>query len=46
MNDICKVNLRITAPVMADEYDMNRETGSFILIDEHTNETVAAGMIV
>jgi sulfate adenylyltransferase subunit 1 len=46
MNDICKVNLRITAPVMADEYDMNRETGSFILIEEHTNETVAAGMIV
>ena len=46
MNDICKVNLRITAPIMADEYDVNRETGSFILIDEHTNETVAAGMIV
>jgi sulfate adenylyltransferase subunit 1 len=46
MNDICKVNLRITAPIMADEYDVNRETGSFILIDEDTNETVAAGMIV
>ena len=46
MNDICKVNLRITAPIMADAYDVNRETGSFILIDEHTNETVAAGMIV
>ncbi len=45
MNDICKVNLRITAPVMSDEYNVNRETGSFILIDEATNETVAAGMI-
>ena len=46
MNDICKISLRITAPIMADAYDVNRETGSFILIDEHTNETVAAGMIV
>ncbi len=46
MNDICKVNLRITAPIMSDEYDVNRDTGSFVLIDEATNETVAAGMIV
>ncbi len=46
MNDICKVNLRITAPLMTDDYHMNRDTGSFILIDEATNETVAAGMIV
>ena len=46
MNDICKVNLRITAPIMIDDYHMNRDTGSFILIDEATNETVAAGMIV
>ena len=46
MNDICKVNLRVTAPIMSDEYDVNRDTGSFILIDEATNETVAAGMIV
>lgn len=46
MNDICKVNLRITAPIMIDDYSLNRETGSFILIDESTNETVAAGMIV
>lgn len=45
MNDICKVILRITAPIMSDEYNLNRETGSFILIDEGTNETVAAGMI-
>jgi len=46
MNDICKVNLRITGPVMIDNYSINRDTGSFILIDEATNETVAAGMIV
>ena len=46
MNDICKVNLRVTAPIMSDEYDVNRDTGSFVLIDEATNETVAAGMIV
>jgi len=46
MNDICKVNLRITAPLIIDGYNTNRETGSFILIDEATNETVAAGMIV
>jgi sulfate adenylyltransferase subunit 1 len=46
MNDICKVNLRVTAPLMTDDYDINRNTGSFILIDEATFETVAAGMIV
>ena len=46
MNDICKVKLRITAPLMTDDYHMNRDTGSFILIDDATNETVAAGMIV
>ncbi len=46
MNDICKVKLRITSPLIIDEYNNNRETGSFILIDEATYETVAAGMIV
>lgn len=45
MNDICKVKMRITAPIMSDEYSINRETGSFILIDDATNETVAAGMV-
>ena len=45
MNDICKVKLRTTAPIMMDEYSKNRRTGSFILIDEATNETVAAGML-
>ena len=46
MNDICRVNIRITAPIMSDDYDVNRETGSFVLIDDATNETVAAGMII
>lgn len=46
MNDICKVQLRTTKPVMVDSYRKNRQTGSIILIDEGTNETVAAGMIV
>ncbi len=46
MNDICKVKIRTTAPVMMDEYSRNRKTGSFILIDESTNETVAAGMLI
>ncbi len=46
MNDICKVKIRTTAPIMMDEYSRNRKTGSFILIDESTNETVAAGMLI
>jgi len=46
MNDICKVKIRTTAPIMMDEYSRNRKTGSFILIDEGTNETVAAGMLI
>ena len=45
MNDISKVKIRTTAPIMIDEYKQNRNTGGFILIDEATNETVAAGMI-
>jgi sulfate adenylyltransferase subunit 1 len=45
MNDICKVKLRTTAPIMMDEYSRNRKTGSFILIDSGTNETVAGGML-
>jgi sulfate adenylyltransferase subunit 1 len=45
MNDICKVKIRTTAPIMMDEYSRNRRTGSFILIDTATNETVAAGML-
>jgi sulfate adenylyltransferase subunit 1 len=46
MNDIFKVKLRASQPIMADAYRKNRNTGSLILIDETTNETVAAGMIV
>lgn len=46
MNDICKVILRTTKPLMVDSYRENRTTGSLILIDDATNETVAAGMIV
>ncbi|HNQ28363.1 MAG TPA: GTP-binding protein, partial [Aquaticitalea sp.] len=46
MNDICKVTLRTTKPLMVDSYRENRTTGSIILIDDATNETVAAGMVV
>ena len=37
--------LRLTEPVFADDYRRNRTTGSFILIDEDTHQTVAGGMI-
>lgn len=46
MNDISKVKIRTTQPLMFDSYRENRYTGSIILIDDATNETVAAGMIV
>lgn len=46
MNDICKIKIRTTKPLMIDSYRENRTTGSIILIDDITNETVAAGMIV
>jgi sulfate adenylyltransferase subunit 1 len=46
MNDIFKVHLRTTQPLMYDTYHRNRNTGSLILVDETTNETVAAAMIV
>jgi len=45
MNDIARVKIRSTKPIFADKYDQNRVTGSVILVDEATNETVAAGMI-
>ena len=45
-NDIGRISLRTSAPLIADSYSKNRITGSFILIDEMTNETVAAGMII
>ncbi|MDP9346415.1 MAG: GTP-binding protein, partial [Actinomycetota bacterium] len=45
LNDIGRVTLRTSSPVAADPYVANRATGSFILIDEATNDTVGAGMI-
>ena len=45
MNDIAKISLRVTKPLHVDAYTQNRITGSVILVDEGTNETVAAGMI-
>jgi len=46
MNDIGRISLRTAAPLIHDSYQRNRITGSLILIDPNTNETVAAGMIV
>jgi len=45
LNDIGRVTLRTSAPLAVDPYRSNRRTGSFILIDEATNATVAAGML-
>ena len=46
LNEIGRVSLRSTQPLFFDEYRRNRNTGSFILLDEATNATVAAGIIV
>lgn len=46
MNDIARVSIRTTKPLYYDRYTRNRTTGSLILIDESTNETVGAGMIL
>ncbi|WP_030491144.1 sulfate adenylyltransferase subunit 1 [Micromonospora chokoriensis] len=46
LNEIGRVRMRTTVPLLADEYRRNRTTGGFILIDETTNRTIAAGMIV
>ena len=46
MNDISRVKIRTTRPLMIDEYRDNRVTGSFTLIDDATHNTVAAGMIL
>jgi sulfate adenylyltransferase subunit 1 len=45
MNDIARVSLSLNQPVFCDPYRENRVTGSFILIDELTNQTVAAGLV-
>lgn len=46
MNDIGRVTIRSAQPLLYDAYRRNRQTGSIILVDEQTNETVAAGMIL
>lgn len=46
MNDICKAKIRTTKPLIIDSYRENRTTGSIVLIDDTTFETVAAGMIL
>ena len=45
LNEIGRIRLRTTQPIFADDYARNRTTGGFVLIDETTNRTVAAGMI-
>ena len=45
-NDIARITLRTTSPLFIDQYSRNRNTGSLILIDEATNNTVGAGMII
>ncbi len=46
MNDVARISIRTTQPLFYDPYKRNRSTGSVILIDEFTNDTVAAGMIL
>ena len=46
LNDIARIQIRTTKPLFFDSYRRNRNTGSIILIDESTNDTVAAGMII
>jgi len=46
LNDIGRIRLRLAEPLLVDPYAENRTTGAFVLVDEGTNETVAAGMVV
>ena len=46
LNDIGRVTLKTSAPLIVDPYRRNRATGSFILVDEARNDTVAGGMII
>jgi bifunctional enzyme CysN/CysC len=46
LNEIGRIRLRTTVPLFFDEYRRNRATGSFVLVDETTNNTVGAGMIL
>ena len=45
MNDIGRISLRTSSPIFYDSYRRNRNTGSFILVDPFSNETLAAGML-
>ena len=45
-NDIARVTIKLSQPLLVDKYNENRSTGSLILIDENTNNTVGAGMII
>jgi sulfate adenylyltransferase subunit 1 len=46
MNDIARISFKLAQPLMVDSYNVNRATGAFIVIDESTNNTVGAGMII
>lgn len=46
MNDIARITFKLAQPLMVDSYIVNRATGAFIVIDESTNNTVGAGMII
>ncbi len=46
LNDIARIAIRTTSPLFYDSYKKNRSTGSLVLVDEDTNETVGAGMII
>jgi sulfate adenylyltransferase subunit 1 (EFTu-like GTPase family) len=46
LNDLGVVRLRLAEPLAVDPYERNRATGAFILVDEATNDTVGAGMVV
>ena len=46
LNDIGRLHVDLAAPVMAEPYARNRDTGAFILVDEVTNATVGAGMVL
>jgi sulfate adenylyltransferase subunit 1 len=45
LNDIARISIKTSKPVCVDDYEGNRANGNFILIDQQTNETIAAGMI-
>ena len=45
LNDILKIRLKTAKPIVFDNYQKNRATGAFILVNENTCNTVAAGMI-